>query len=88
MTTKEITMDNSRGLDGAASIAMLVQIASRFNSRIYIESGKARANAKSIMGMMNLTLSGGETLRVCADGTDERSAVAKLEEYMLGKAEA
>ena len=45
-------------------MAMLVQIASQYDSLIYVESENARVNAKSIMGMMTLGLDVGETVVV------------------------
>lgn len=63
-------------------VAMLVQIASQFESEIYIEDGSKRFNAKSIMGMMTLGLAEGKKLLVTADGTDETAAVKKIAEYL------
>ena len=50
---------------------MLVQVASQYDSRIYLESGSKRVNAKSIMGMMTLGLIAGQSITVEADGADE-----------------
>ena len=36
----------------ARPAAMLVQVASQYDSRIYLEADSKRVNAKSIMGMM------------------------------------
>ena len=38
----------------ARPIANLVQVANRYESKIYLEHGDSRVNAKSIMGMMSL----------------------------------
>lgn len=53
MREKEIEIGLETGLE-ARPVALLVQIASQFESDIYIESGNKRVNAKSIMGMMSL----------------------------------
>ena len=53
MIKKPITINLSTGLE-ARPVAQLVQVASQFNSEIYVEIGKKRVNAKSIMGMMTL----------------------------------
>ena len=53
MLKKTITIGLSSGLE-ARPVAMLVQIASQFDSQIYVENNNARVNAKSIMGMMTL----------------------------------
>ena len=59
MIKKPITINLSTGLE-ARPVAQLVQVASQFNSEIYVEIGKKRVNAKSIMGMMTLGLDAGE----------------------------
>ena len=43
----------------ARPIANLVQVANRYESKIYLEHGDSRVNAKSIMGMMSLALLNG-----------------------------
>ncbi len=83
MLSKSITIGLASGLE-ARPIAMLVQIASQYDSHIYVESGDARVNAKSIMGMMTLGIASGETLTVSADGEDEEAAVEEIEKYLTG----
>ena len=73
MVKKAITIGLASGLE-ARPVAMLVQIASQYDSLIYVESENARVNAKSIMGMMTLGLDVGETVVVSADGSDEEKA--------------
>ena len=84
MTKKSVTINLENGLD-ARPIALLVQRASQHESRIYIEIGDKRVNAKSIMGMMSLVLDNGETSTVSADGTDEKEAVVDLEQFLSGQ---
>lgn len=66
-------------------IAMLVQIASRFESRIYMADGPRKVNAKSIMGMMALGLNNGQALVISADGADEDAALNSISEYLSGE---
>ena len=66
MIKKPITINLSTGLE-ARPVAQLVQVASQFNSEIYVEIGKKRVNAKSIMGMMTLGLNVGESVTICAE---------------------
>ena len=61
MTKKEITIQLDSGLE-TRPVALLVQVASQYDSDIYIESDNRNINAKSIMGMMALGLS---LTRVC-----------------------
>ena len=81
MIKKPITIHLSTGLE-ARPVAQLVQVASQFNSEIYVEIGKKRVNAKSIMGMMTLGLSAGESVVVSAEGEDEAEAIENIEKYL------
>lgn len=85
MTKRSIQVKLESGLE-ARPVALLVQEASKYESRIYIESGDKKVNAKSIMGMMSLGLDNGATLTVSAEGTDEKAALEGLEGFLSGKA--
>ncbi|MFG6356302.1 MAG: HPr family phosphocarrier protein [Acetatifactor sp.] len=80
-STVEIKLQN--GLE-ARPVAMLVQVASKYESRIYLESTGKKVNAKSIMGMMSLGLVNGDQVIVTAEGTDEDEAVDAIEKYLNG----
>lgn len=84
MTTKNITVQIKSGLE-ARPVAVLVQVASQYESKIYVESGSKKFNAKSIMGMMTLGLNEGEEIIVSAEGVDEVEAVNDIEQYLSGK---
>ncbi|MGN0167973.1 MAG: HPr family phosphocarrier protein [Acetatifactor sp.] len=84
MTKRNIQIQLESGLE-ARPVALLVQEASRYDSTIYIQSGKKRVNAKSIMGMMSLGLNTGEVLVVSADGKDEEAALTGIENFLSGK---
>ncbi len=84
MIRKPVTIKISNGLE-VRPIAMLVQVASQFDSEIYIENGNKRVNAKSIMGMMTLGLDTGEEIIVSANGADEDVAIEKIENYLSQK---
>lgn len=66
----------------ARPVAVLVQKASQFDSKVYIQSGDRKINAKSIMGMMSLGLAQNEEVIVFAEGTDEAEAVDNLTDYL------
>lgn len=84
MTKKEVQIQLENGLE-ARPVALLVQVASQYESSIYIEDGEKKVNAKSIMGMMTLVLSAGDKVVVAADGKDETAAVEGIESYLSGK---
>lgn len=81
MREKEIEIGLETGLE-ARPVALLVQVASQFDSDIYIESGSKRVNAKSIMGMMSLGLDNGEKVKVTTDGEDENTAMDGIEKFL------
>ena len=81
MIKKSITIRLSSGLE-AIPVAMLVQVASQYESEIYVESGRKKVNAKSIMGMMTLGLDNGEEVTVTANGKDESEAMDGVEKYL------
>ena len=81
---KEMVVQIAGGLE-ARPIAVLVQVASQFESSIYLEADEKRVNAKSIMGMMTLALKAGEKLTVEANGNDEAVAIEGIEKYISGQ---
>lgn len=84
MMEKSITIQLTEGLQ-ARPVAMLVQVASQYESSVYIETNGKKVNAKSIMGMMSLALGTGEIIKVISEGTDEKEAMESMEEYLSGK---
>ena len=50
MITKKIKIQLKNGLE-ARPVAVLVQVASQYDSRIYVECENKKVNAKSIMGL-------------------------------------
>lgn len=80
MIKKAVTI-NCEGLE-ARPIAMLVQKASQFSSKIHIEIGNKKVNAKSIMGMMSLSVCGGDEVVIVTEGVDEETAANEIEAYL------
>jgi phosphotransferase system HPr (HPr) family protein len=70
--------------EDARPVAMLVQVASQYKSRIDICQDNKTVNAKSIMGMMTLGLISGQKLVVAVDGEDETDAMDDIEKFLLG----
>ena len=83
MIQRSMQIQLANGLE-ARPVAVHVQKASMFDSKIYIEAEGKKVNAKSIMGMMSLGLNTGEQVTVIADGEDEAAAVENLENYISG----
>lgn len=72
---------NKLGLHARAA-SHLVKTASDFAAQISLEKAGAKANAKSIMGLMLLAAAKGHTVVVTADGPDEEAALAAVEELI------
>lgn len=81
MLTKKIKINIPKDLE-ARPIALLVQVASQFESSIYLEYENKRVNAKSIMGMMTISLNIGEEVTVSITGNDEIDAMNNIERYL------
>lgn len=81
MITKKIQIQLQNGLE-ARPVAVLVQVASQYNSSIYVECDDRKVNAKSIMGMMTLGLTAGEEVVVAANGDDEQTAMDDIVKYL------
>ncbi|MBD5486255.1 MAG: HPr family phosphocarrier protein [Lachnospiraceae bacterium] len=84
MIQKSIQIKLETGLE-ARPVAMLVQVASQFESTVYINADDRKVNAKSIMGMMSLGLASGEEVVVVAEGNDEGAAVEEIEKFLSGR---
>lgn len=80
MVRKAVTI-NCEGLE-ARPIAVLVQKASQYASSVHIEVGTKKVNAKSIMGMMTLSVYGGDEVVVVTEGKDEEVAASEIELYL------
>ena len=81
MIKKPLTIKCDDGLD-ARPIALLVQEESQYESRVFIEIGNKKINAKSIMGMMSLKIKGEENLTVITEGADEEAAAKGIEKFL------
>lgn len=81
MIKKPVTIEANMDME-ARPIAHLVQEASQYSSKVYIELDEKKINAKSIMGMMSLKLTKGTNLVVVTDGEDESNAIEGVEAFL------
>ncbi|NLY18809.1 MAG: HPr family phosphocarrier protein [Clostridiaceae bacterium] len=77
MISKEIVIKNASGLESKVA-ARLIQKASGYESNIWIQKGDRKANAKSLLGILSLSVSKGEKVLLIADGSDEQIALQDL----------
>ena len=78
MYNKEIIVRCESGLHNRQA-TYFVQKANEFESSIWLESGTRKMNAKSLLGIMSLSIVTGATVNVSASGADEEAAVNALE---------
>jgi phosphocarrier protein len=84
MTQTEVEIVNKLGLHARAS-AKLTQLASAFQSEIWLTRNGRRVNAKSIMGVMMLAAGKGSTVGIEIDGSDAEAALQAIAELIAGK---
>jgi len=82
--SERVTIKNRAGLH-AKPASLFVQNANKFVSDIYVSKGSTRVNAKSIMGVMILSVQKGDDVLLEVSGDDEEAAMAKLIEIIDNK---
>ncbi|MFW6050184.1 MAG: HPr family phosphocarrier protein [Myxococcota bacterium] len=75
---------NELGLHARAA-AKLVQMAERFASKVEVEKGGQRVDAKSVMGLLLLCGTRGSKLTVYARGSDASEAVEAIGRLIAGR---
>ena len=78
MVSRNITIKNSVGLY-ARPATFFIQKANTYKSSIWIQKDDRRVNAKSLLGVLSMAITGGSTVTLIADGPDETEALTGLE---------
>ena len=81
MFSKEIVVRCESGLHNKQA-TYFVQKANEFECNIWLESGSRKMNAKSLLGIMSLSIVTGATVVLSASGTDAEAAVNALEQLL------
>ena len=84
MPSAELLVTNRLGLHARAS-AKLTQVASAFQSEIWLTRNGRRVNAKSIMGVMMLAAGTGACITVETEGADAQAALAAIRELVADR---
>lgn len=77
---KEFVVTNPQGLH-ARPAAMIVQIASKYNSNVTIDKDGEQVNGKSIMGILTLGMQQNTRMRVIIEGEDAEQVLKELEVF-------
>ncbi len=77
MQHREVEIINKLGLHARAA-AKITQLASKFQSEVWLSRNDRKVNAKSIMGVMMLAANKGSTINIETIGSDETEAMLAL----------
>ena len=77
MCVKDVVIHNQVGLH-ARPATFFIQKANEFKSSIWVEKDDRRVNAKSLLGVLSLGIIGGTSIKIIADGSDEKDAITAL----------
>lgn len=77
MLTKEIEIINKKGLHARAA-SKLVQLATKYKSRIQLSRDGQLSDGKSILGVLILAAHQGSFIKIHTDGEDEQEAMDGL----------
>ncbi len=82
VTSEAILIPNKAGLH-ARPAAVLANLAKKHSSTIRLQRGEAKANAKSVTGLMNLDVRFNDEVNLVAQGRDAEAAVKVLSALIL-----
>lgn len=78
---REVTINNPTGLH-ARPASQLVMECKKFQSEITLLRGEQTANAKSIMSIMAMAITGGDKIIVSAEGVDSKEAIEAISVFL------
>ena len=82
LVERSVKVELETGLQ-ARPAALFVQEANRYTANLFLEKDGKRVNAKSIMGLMSLAITSGETIKLVAEGVDEEEALDHLTAFVI-----
>ncbi len=86
MVEKMTVIKNRAGIH-ARPAALIVQTAGKFKSRISLQKGDDRINAKSIMGIITLGAGFQTEIKIIAEGDDEAEAAEAIDRLFQNRFE-
>ena len=81
--TREVTGQVPDGLHHQTA-ARFIQTANRFTSVVRVVYGDNNVNAKSLLGVLSLSIGAGTRITITADGADAGEALDALEQCLAG----
>ncbi|MED1919178.1 HPr family phosphocarrier protein [Brevibacillus sp. DP1.3A] len=83
MRERQVIVGLAQGLH-ARPATLFVKVAASFSSEIGLNKDEKKVNAKSIIGVMSLAVSKGQSVVLTADGADAEQALDALERVLVG----
>ena len=80
---REVTVQVPDGLHHQTA-ARFIQTANRFTSVVRVVYGDNNVNAKSLLGVLSLSIGAGTRITITADGADAGEALDALEQCLAG----
>ena len=77
MYNQDAIVNNQVGLH-ARPATFFIQKANEFKCSIWVEKEERKVNAKSLLGVLSLGIIKGTSIKLIADGADEKEAVEAL----------
>ncbi len=77
MYSQEAVVNNQVGLH-ARPATFFIQKANEFKCAVWVEKEERKVNAKSLLGVLSLGIVKGTTIKLIADGADEKDAIEAL----------
>ncbi|MBE7384761.1 MAG: phosphoenolpyruvate--protein phosphotransferase [Leptolyngbya sp. SIO1E4] len=77
VTSEPIVISNPLGLH-ARPAAVLANLAKRYQSKVLLQRGHDRANARSVVALMTLQVANGDIITLAAGGDDAKAAITEL----------
>jgi phosphocarrier protein len=86
MVSKELMVCNRAGIH-ARPAAMIVKVANKFKSNLFMEKEDMKINGKSIMGVITLGAGYKSKILVSCEGEDEQDMVTAIEKLFNNRFE-
>ncbi|NCB00577.1 MAG: HPr family phosphocarrier protein [Spirochaetia bacterium] len=86
MVIRVVEVLNRAGIH-ARPAALIVKVANKFSSQLYMEKDRMKINGKSIMGIITLGAAYKSKITITTDGSDETEAIDAIEQLFLNRFE-
>ncbi|MCK9190270.1 MAG: HPr family phosphocarrier protein [Sphaerochaetaceae bacterium] len=86
MVSKELVVSNRAGIH-ARPAAMIVKVANKFKSNLFMEKEDMKINGKSIMGVITLGAGYKSKILISCEGEDEQDMASAIEKLFNNRFE-